>query len=148
MSLDSGGEADFTAGLEPTWEMSSEPEPKAWTPSPPEFIFSQEMSASGMHRSRSWRSFTTRSPLGIACQAIRAVVVMLGAGSTGQAISPAKLSGWVVRPDWTQPLRASARPRDAAARRRAVLRGRDRLWMLTWVRPFRARAPVGCRSTG
>ena len=53
MSLDSGGEADFTAGLEPTWEMSSESEPTAWVTSPPEFIFSHEMSASGMHRSSS-----------------------------------------------------------------------------------------------
>src|SRR6185312_6247834 len=62
--------------------------PKACTTSPPEANWDQLIFAFGIHASSTPLSLTIRSPVGLACQASRAVVVMLSSGVHGHPTSP------------------------------------------------------------
>src|SRR5215212_8192843 len=101
----SGAERALAAGEEPTRPRSTLFAPKACTTSPPDANWDHRIFAFGIHASSTPLSLTIRSPVGLACQASRAVVVMDSSGVHGHSAWPPP-AGEEVRSLSTQPVRA------------------------------------------
>src|SRR3954451_11340522 len=102
----SGAETALAAGEEPTRPRSTLLAPKACTTSPPEANWDQLIFAFGMHASSTPLSLTIRSPVGLACQASRAVVVTVSSAAHGHPAWPPEEEGEALRSLSTHPERA------------------------------------------
>src|SRR3954470_2549387 len=102
----SGAETALAAGEDPARPRSTLWAPRACTTSPPEANWDQLIFAFGIQASSTPLSLTIRSPVGLACQASRAVVVTVSSGAHGHLTWPPEGEGEELRSLSTQPERA------------------------------------------